>query len=73
MTFHKKVRGTKELEQSKRLRTKKEVTSNVAITEKNEKQSNHTARYTRAPRVFSDNVIFDNDGFTDESVVQCNV
>ena len=53
--------------------TKKEVTSNTAITEKNEEQSNHRARYNRPPRAFSDNVIFNGDSFTDESVVPCDV
>ena len=44
--------GTKELHQLKHLSTKiQEVTYKVAIyTEKIEKQSNHTAGYTRAPR-----------------------
>ena len=46
-------RGTKELEQFKHLSTKIDVTSTVAITEKNEKQSNHTASNTRAPRDIS--------------------
>ena len=61
----------------------KELTSNVAITEKNENQyvhtcptcwTNFTARYIRDPSgIFSDKVIPDIDGFTDEPVVRCDV
>ena len=50
MTKNKKGRGTMELEQIEYLSKEIEVTLNVAITEKNEKQSNHTAGHTRAPR-----------------------
>ena len=46
-----------------------EVTSNIVMTEKNEKQSNHTANFTRAPRRFSDKVILDIDGSTEKAVV----
>ena len=53
MTERKMGRDTKELEQFKHLSTKTDVTSTVAITEKNEKQSNHTASNTRAPRDIS--------------------
>ena len=56
----------------KKLSTKiQEVTSNVTITEKNEK------RYVRlqlgTQMVFSDKVVPHIDGFTDQPVAQCNV
>ena len=56
------------------LSTKRQVTSNVAITKKNEKQ------YLRlqlsipgTQRVFSDKVTTNIDYFTDEREVQCDV
>ena len=71
----KKGKGTKELEQSKRFSTNiQEVTSNVAITEKNEKQN--VRLQLSKPRTlgaFSDKVAPDISSFTDEPVVQCVV
>ena len=50
ITGYRKGRGTKEFKQFIHLSTKIEVTSTVAITEKNEKQSDHIARYARDSR-----------------------
>ena len=50
-----------------------EFTSNVVITEKNEKTiCQSTAKYTRDPREFSGKVAPDLDGFTDgQSCTMC--
>ena len=72
----KKGKDTKELDQLKHLSTKiQEVTKNVAITEKNEKQ--YVRLQLIIPRTlgeFLNKVTPDIDGFTDEPVVhQCDV
>ena len=72
----KKGKGTKELDQLNHLSTKiQEVTKNVAITEKNEKQ--YVRLQLIIPRTlgeFLNKVTPDIDGFTDEPVVhQCDV
>ena len=72
----KKEKGSEELDQLEHLSTKiQEVTSDVAITEKNEKQ------YVRLQLIipgtqgaFLDKVTPDIDGFTDEPVLhQCDI
>ena len=66
MTKNKKGRGTMELEQIKYLSKEIEVTLNVAITEKQ-------LGIPGPQGAFSDKVILDIDGFTDKTVVQCDV
>ena len=53
-----------------------EVTSNVAITEKNEKQNvkkSYSQVYLIRKGHFQKKLLPDIDGFTDETVVQCYV
>ena len=50
-----------------------EVTSNVGITEKNEKHVRLQLSISGTQGAFSDKVAPDFDGFTDEPVLKCDV
>ena len=70
-----KQKGKGHLKQLKHLSTKiQESTSNVAITEENEKEyARLQLSIPGTHLVFSDKVAPDIDGFTNEPVVQCDV
>ena len=68
-------KDTKEFEQLKHLSTKiQEVTSNVAITEKNEKQHGRLQLSIQGTQgAFSDKVTSHINDFTDKPEVQCDI